>query len=88
MLDAIEEGRDKGGILKKRKRDKIRKTLLGQLVEKKEYYTQVFRKVDKKWFFEKRDRVHVICSSGAGTKNQFNQRKDMCVGQRKRPLLI
>ena len=28
------------------------------------------------WVFEERDRGHVICSSGAGNKNQFNQSKD------------
>ena len=32
--------------------------------------------VDKEWIFEERDRGHVICSSGAGTNNQFNQSKD------------
>ena len=35
----------------------------------------MFRKVDKEWFFEERDRGHVNCSSGAGTKNQCNQSK-------------
>ena len=43
--------------------------------ENQEHCTQVFRKVDKEWFFEERDRGHVICSSGAGTKNQSNQSK-------------
>ena len=55
----------------KRKMDERKKTfhegkLQGQFVEKS-------RNIDKQWGFE--ERGHVICSSGAGTKNQFNQIK-------------
>ena len=34
------------------------------------------RKVDKEWDFEERDIGHVICSSGADSKNPLNQSKD------------
>ena len=39
--------------------------------ENKEHCTWVFRKVNKEWTFEEKDR-YVICSSGVGTKNQSN----------------
>ena len=65
----------------KRKRDERKKTLHeGKLQghicrEKQEHCTQVVRKVDKEWVFEERERVHVICNLGAGTKNQYIQSK-------------
>ena len=43
--------------------------------ETQEHCTRIFRKLDKEWVFEERDRWHVVCS-GAGTKNQFIQSKD------------
>ena len=72
--------RDKEGIHKK-ENDERKKTLhegklQGQIVEKTRNISHVFRKVDKEWVYEERDRRHVICSSGAGTKDQFNQSKD------------
>ena len=77
----IEEGETKEEFTK-RKRDERKKTLhqgklQRQFAEKtRKHCTRVFRKVDKEWVFEERERGHVICSSGAGTKNQSNQSQD------------
>ena len=58
----------------------MEKTLLegklqGQFVENTRNIAHKFS-MDKEWVLEERDRGHVICSSRAGTKNQFNQSKD------------
>ena len=79
LKENVIEG-DKGGAHIKEKVEK--KTLhegrlQGQFVEKtRNIAHKFFRKVGREWVFEERDRGHVICSSGAGTKSQYNQSKD------------
>ena len=52
-----------------RKKNLQKEKLQGQFVEKtRNNWTRVFRKVDKEWVCEERDRGHVVCSSGACTK--------------------
>ena len=69
--NVIEEGETKEEFTK-RKRVKERRLTLHD-GKYQEPCTQVFMKVDMEWVFEERDRGHVIFSSGAGTKKQFNQ---------------
>ena len=77
-LKVIEEGETEEDFSKRkifiRKKTLHEENLQEQFVDQ-EHCTQVFCKVDKEWVFEEGDRGHVICTSGAGTKNQCNQRK-------------
>ena len=77
MGNVIETGETKEELLK-RKRDERKNTLHeGELQEQfVETTRNIAHKFSGKWVFEERDRGHVICSSGAGTKNQFYQSKD------------
>ena len=72
--NVIEEGETKEEF-SKMKRDESKKAR-AICIKNPGTLTQVFRKVDKDCVFQERDRGHVICSSGAGTKNQCNQSKD------------
>ena len=97
--NVIVEGETKEEFTKRRT-DDIKKTLhegklQGQFVEKTR---NIARKFSRKWirngFLKKEtESMIVICSSGAGTKNHFNQNNQFlpnvdCVGQGKRQLCL
>ena len=69
-------GIDKCAVLELERGRIVRSERIESLNRGEEQCTRVVRKVDNKWVFEERDRGHVICSSGVGTKNQCNQSKD------------